>query len=65
MSVTGVEVSGHTPVIRLIAARRAYEAAQAACVHWDFESDGSDHECCREMEDAARGLSLARKAVRT
>jgi len=52
----------HSPLIRLQAARRNYEAAQGACVHWDMESDGCDHGCCREMDDAGKELSLARKA---
>lgn len=52
----------HSPLIRLQAARRNYEAAQGACVHWDMESDGCDHECCRELDDAGRELSAARKA---
>lgn len=51
----------HSPLIRLQAARRNYEAAQGACVHWDGESSG-DYECCRELDDAGRELSAARKA---
>lgn len=54
----------HSPLIRLQNARRNYEAAQGACVHWDMESNCGDHECCRELDDAGRELSAARKAYR-
>lgn len=55
--------SGHTPQIRLAAARRAYEAAQAHCPHWDMDGDTGDHGCCVELYEAERELSAARKAV--
>lgn len=59
MSVT----TQHTPLIRLQAARRAYEAAQSACVHWDYEHDGADHGCCVELDQAQRELLAAKRAV--
>lgn len=54
-----------TELIRLQAAQRHYEAAQAACPHWDFE-DGTEggYGCCHELDDAQRELSAARKAFR-
>jgi hypothetical protein len=52
----------HSPLIRLTEARRNYHAAQGACVHWDMEGNCSDHECCRELDDAGRALNAARKA---
>ena len=56
----------HSPFIRRDAARRAYNAAEAACPHWSFEGfdANEEHECCREMFDAQRELSLARRACR-
>lgn len=55
-------MTAHSPLIRLQNARRNYEAAQGACVHWDCESGGGDHACCYELDDAGRELSAARKA---
>lgn len=52
----------HSPLIRLQNARRNYEAAQGACVHWDMEENTGDHGCCRELDEAQRELSAARKA---
>lgn len=54
-------MSKHTPLIRLDAARRAYNAAQEACPHWDYESDGSGHDCCVALEKTQRELSAARR----
>jgi hypothetical protein len=57
----------HSPLIRLQAARRAYEAAQGACAHWDMSGTaGADeaHGCCHDLYDAQRELSAARKAVK-
>jgi hypothetical protein len=55
----------HSPLIRLQDAQRHYDAAQAACPHWDYEdSTEAGYGCCHEMEDARRELSAARKAYR-
>ncbi len=58
-------MSRHSPLIRLQAAQRHYEAAQAACPHWDYGDGGEDgFGCCHELDDAQRELSAARKAFR-
>lgn len=53
----------HTPLIRLQAARRAYDMACEACPH------SGDHHgefmCCRELTDAQREFTAARLAVRS
>ena len=56
----------HASFIRLDAARRAYDFAQSQCPHWSFEGfDANEtHECCCDLDDAQRELSLARKAHR-
>lgn len=55
----------HSPLIRLQAARRAYDSALSNCAHWDYESDehGADHPCCHELESARVELDRAKKAV--
>ena len=55
----------HTPLIRYQQARRAYYAAECACVHWDGEGFDSNepHGCCYDLDDAQRALSAARKAL--
>jgi len=52
----------HSPLIRLQTARRNYDAAQGACVHWDMDGSTGDHRCCYELDDAQRELSEAKKA---
>lgn len=52
----------HSPLIRLQNARRNYDAALGACVHWDMEGNSGDHGCCHELYDAQRALSAAKKA---
>ena len=54
----------HTPQIALANARRAYEAAQESCPHWDFESNGMPvGECCYHVDETRRALRKARKAA--
>ena len=55
----------HTPLIRLQAAQSAYKVAVEACPHWDFEGGPDSHECCYVLDEAARELRLAKKAVRS
>ncbi len=56
-----------SPLIRLQEARNRYGAAEAACVHWNYEcgteSEGG-HGCCHELDDAQRELRAARIAAR-
>ena len=55
----------HSPLIRLHAAQRHYDAAQAACPHWDYEaSTESGFGCCQELDAAQRELRAARNACR-
>lgn len=58
-------MSNHTPLIRLAAARNSWQAAQSACPHWDYESDGTEHECCVDLYEAGRELSAARRMTRS
>lgn len=55
----------HSPLIRLHAARAAYNAAMSACPHWDMESDSDAcHGCCDDLYTAQRELMAARKAAK-
>lgn len=54
----------HSPTIRLAAAQRAFDVASTHCPHWDYESGSGEHQCCHELYDAGRELSLARKAFK-
>ena len=55
----------HTPTIRLTAARRRLTLARETCPHWDYEADGSGHECCKEVSDALHEVRLARHTVQS
>lgn len=54
----------HSTLIRLSAARRAYDAAAEACPHWDYEnnSDGCCFDCCLALDRAKVELKHARHA---
>jgi hypothetical protein len=54
-------MSKHMPLIRLQAARRAYQVAQEACPHWDYESGSAAWACCYDVRDAWQELKRARK----
>lgn len=58
----------HSPLIRLQAARRAKDAAEAACPHWDlngfdFGEHGDPSECCYKLDEARRELKRAAAAI--
>jgi hypothetical protein len=53
----------HSPLIRLQRARRDCDLAAELCPHWDYESDGYGHDCCRDLANAEYELQQARKAV--
>lgn len=57
-------MSNHTPLIRLQAARSAFQAATECCNHWDYEGseDGLDYDCCRSMRAAQLEVKRARAA---
>lgn len=55
--------TSHTPLIRLQAAKRNYEFAAEACPHWDYETEGAEHDCCIALIDAHLELKLARRAM--
>jgi hypothetical protein len=53
----------HSPKIAENAARTELRKAREDCAHWDYDSDGSYHECCLRVDDAKRALRDASCAV--
>jgi hypothetical protein len=55
----------HSPLIRLHAAKRAYDTALSNCAHWDYEHDEeprSNCDCCTALRCANTELANARMA---
>jgi hypothetical protein len=48
---------------RLDEARARRRRAMEACPHWDYESNGSGHACCDELDAAERAVDAARAAA--
>lgn len=56
----------HSPQIRLINARVAYDRASEQCAHWDIDGtfDANNlHECCYALDEARAAYRKARKAA--
>jgi hypothetical protein len=45
-------------------ARNRLDLAREACAHWDYESDGEGHPCCKAVQVALEAYRDARKVIR-
>lgn len=55
----------HSPLIRLQAARIAYDLAQEQCPHWDYDANPAPclDTCCWALMDASQELRQAKRAA--
>lgn len=52
-------ITKHSPQINLAAIRLELSAAQEACPHWDWESDGDGYDCCYRLRAAGNAVRNA------